>query len=369
MAIDRRLILKGLAATVAASILPVRGRAATAPLYVSCRMNAKNEASAVLFTLDGEELFSTVLPARGHDSVVRPLSGEIAVFARRPGNWFVVIDSAHRQVIHTILARDGRHFYGHGAYSPDGRILYATENDTKTGDGYIGLYDASNDYTRIGEFSARGVGPHDLAFLPGSTILAIANGGLRTLPESGREVLNPDDIHPNVALIDVHHDETLAVLDLGQDYSTLSIRHMAVAPDRSIAFGCQQAGDPADMPPLVGTVSKDGKIKLLDMPELDLMRMNNYVGSIALDAAGTIIAATSPQGGSVALFDRLTGAFIAREEMSDVCGVAALPKARDFLLTSGNAGMRKLATASAKLDRIGGSAMQGWIWDNHLLPL
>ena len=369
MAIDRRLILKGLAAAVAANMLPGRGRAATSPLYVSCRMNAKGEASAVMFSREGEELFSTILPARGHDSVARPSSGEITVFARRPGNWFIIIDATQATVAHTILAQDDRHFYGHGAYSADGRILYATENDTKTGDGSIGLYDATNSYARIGEFSSRGVGPHDLAFLPGSTILAIANGGLRTLPESGREVLNPGDIHPNVALIDVRHDETLAVLDLGQDYSGLSIRHMAIAPGRSIAFGCQQAGDPSEMPPLVGLVSNDGKIRLLDMPERDLMRMNNYVGSIALDATGTIIAATSPQGGSVALFDRITGNFIGRREMSDVCGVAALPEARQFLLTSGNAGMRALDMTCATLARIGGAAMQDWIWDNHILPL
>ncbi|MGE3876445.1 MAG: DUF1513 domain-containing protein [Parvibaculaceae bacterium] len=369
MAIDRRLILKVLAAAVAASMLPTRGRAATPPLYVSCRMNAANEASAVLFSRDGAELFSTILPARGHDSVARPLNGEIAVFARRPGNWFIVIDGTRKQLAHTIIAREGRHFYGHGAYTADGRILYATENDTRTGDGYIGIYDATNGYARIGEFSSRGVGPHDLAFLPGSGILAIANGGLRTLPESGREVLNPDDIHPNVALVNVMHDETLAVLDLGSDYSGLSIRHMAIAPDRTIAFGCQQAGDPSEMPPLVGLVSADGKIRLLDMPELDLMRMNNYVGSIALDAAGTIIAATSPQGGSVALFDRITGNFIARREMSDVCGVAPLTQARDFMLTSGNAGMRELDLSRETLDRIGGPAMQRWIWDNHILPL
>jgi hypothetical protein len=369
MAIDRRLILKGLAAAVTASVLPARGHAAASPLYVSCRMNAKGEASAVLFSREGEELFSTILPARGHDSVARPASGEIAVFARRPGNWFIVIDGARATAAHTILAHDGRHFYGHGAYSADGRILYATENDTKTGDGYIGIYDATNSYARIGEFSSRGVGPHDLAFLPGSAILAIANGGLRTLPESGREVLNPDDIHPNVALIDVRHDQTLAVFDLGPDYSGLSIRHMAIAPDRSIAFGCQQAGDPSEMPPLVGLVSANGGIRLLDMPELDLMRMNNYVGSVALDTTGAVIAATSPQGGSVALFDRLSGNFIARREMSDVCGITALPEARDFLLTSGNAGMRELDMARDTLPRIGGAAMQNWIWDNHILPL
>jgi hypothetical protein len=99
------------------------------------------------------------------------------------------------------------------------------------------------------------------------------------------------------------------------------------------------------------------------------MRMNNYVGSVALDTTGAVIAATSPQGGSVALFDRLSGNFIARREMSDVCGITALPEARDFLLTSGNAGMRELDMARDTLPRIGGAAMQNWIWDNHILPL
>ena len=79
------------------------------------------------------------------------------------------------------------------------------------------------------------------------------------------------------------------------------------------------------LPPLVGAVSAGGKVKLFDMPEVELLGMANYVGSMSLDESEEIVAATSPRGGSVALWNRRSGEFIFRERMNDVCGVAALP--------------------------------------------
>lgn len=369
MVIDRRQIVQGLAAALAMGLMPGRAGAKAPALYVSCRMDAEGKASAVLFSLGGQELFSTVLPARGHDATARPASPEIAVFARRPGNWFIVIDAATGRVIATVLSTKDRHFYGHGVFTPDGKLLYATENDTMTGNGLLGIYDASDNYRRIGEIASRGIGPHDIAFLPDGKTLVIANGGLRTSPETGREVLNKDDMKPNVALIDGAHDETLATFELDPQFRALSIRHMAIAQDRTIAFGCQYQGDPNDLPPLVGTVSASGKVALFDMPEVELLGMANYVGSMALDKSEEIVAATSPQGGSVAVWNRRTGGFLTRERMSDVCGVAALPGAHDFLLTSGNDGVRSLVEGAETLPRISGDRLQSWIWDNHLLPV
>lgn len=370
MVIDRRQIVQGLAAALVASLVP--GQAAAkqrVPLYVSCRMDAEGKASAAMFSLDGKELFSTVLPSRGHDATARPASPEIVVFARRPGNWFAVIDAAQGRLVTTVLSAKARHFYGHGVFAADGRLLYATENDMLTGNGILGIYDASDSYRRIGEISSRGIGPHDIAFLPDGKTLVIANGGLRTSPETGREVLNRDDMKPNVALVEAAHDQTLATLELGEPLRALSIRHMAIAQDRTVAFGCQYQGDPNDLPPLVGTVSPDGKVALLDMPEMELMGMSNYVGSLSLDKTEDIIAATSPQGGSVALWNRRSGEFLSRERMSDVCGVAALPDRHDFLLTSGNDGVRSLVEGAEALSRISDDRLQNWIWDNHLLPV
>src|SRR5437762_1492329 len=211
MVIDRRSLLAALAGAVAAIVLPLRGRADTnEPLFISCRADSAGQSSAAIFSLAGEEVFSTNLPARGHDSTLRPQAAEIVVFARRPGNWAIIIDTQILTVRHTLIARSDRHFYGHGAFSADGRLLYATENNALTGDGVIGIYDATDGYARIGEVSSRGIGPHDVVLMPDGITLAIANGGLRTLPESGREVLNPDDIQPNLTFIDPRHDETKA---------------------------------------------------------------------------------------------------------------------------------------------------------------
>lgn len=369
MVIDRREIVKGLAAALAASILPARAYAKGPALYISCRMDVEGKASAALFSSAGKELFSTVLPARGHDATARPASPEVVVFARRPGNWFIVVDAAKGRLVSTVLSAKDRHFYGHGVFTPDGKLLYATENDVVTGNGVLGIYDASADYRRIGEIASRGIGPHDIAFLPDGKTLVIANGGLRTSPETGREVLNKDDMKPNVALVDWARDETLAAFELDAPFRALSIRHMAIAKDRTIAFGCQYQGDPNDLPPLVGTVSASGKVALFEMPEVELLGMANYVGSMALDSSEEVVAATSPQGGSVALWNRRTGEFLTRERMNDVCGVAALPGARDFLLTSGNDGVRSLIEGTETLSRISTDRLQNWIWDNHLLPI
>ena len=55
--------------------------------------------------------------------------------------------------------------------------------------------------------------------------------------------------------------------------------------------------------------------------------------------------------------------------MSDVCGVAALPDHRQFLLTSGNDGVRTYVEGAETLTRIAADRLQKWIWDNHLLPI
>src|SRR5689334_19312387 len=77
MVIDRRQILQGLVAVVAAGLVPGRAKAKTPALYISCRMDAGGQASAAMFSGDGEELFSTILPSRGHDATARPTSSEV----------------------------------------------------------------------------------------------------------------------------------------------------------------------------------------------------------------------------------------------------------------------------------------------------
>ncbi|MGO4706924.1 DUF1513 domain-containing protein [Microvirga sp. 2MCAF38] len=365
--IDRRSFLAALSAAIAA---PLGSRLALAgtpePLFVSACFDASDAASVAVFSLDGHMLFNTRLPDRGHDIAMRPSSDDLVVFARRPGNWAAIIDRNTGIVAKVITSPPGRHFYGHGVFSADGGLLYATENAMTTGDGLLGIYDAKAGYRRVGEMPSFGIGPHDLAFLPGHRHIVVANGGIKTHPGTGREILNKDEMEPSLALVDPQSGTVLVKTDLGAALKGLSIRHLAVTATGEAVFGCQFEGDPNEMPSLVGTLTPDGKTRLLEMPEDDLDALKNYVGSVTLDASGTIAAATSPRGNTIAFWDLTSGRYLDRRRMSDVCGVAAAPMNGVFLATSGNAGVKLAPVASQELSRLGGTELDRWIWDNHL---
>lgn len=366
MVIDRRSFLIALGASLA---LPGgRARAGSdAAVYLGCRFQPDGSAFVSAFSLEGKELFATALPTRGHDSVCHPTASEAVVFARRPGNWFVVIDLATGLVRRMVTAAQDRHYFGHGVFSPDGRILLATENDTATGQGIIGLYDATGDYRRVGEYRSAGIGPHDMALLPNG-LVAVANGGTLTKPDNGRAVLNRATMRPNIALINPLSGTLKSVHELPADLHQLSIRHMAVAADGDIAFACQYEGEDDAAPALVGVLAGD-RMALIEVPEEEIGSLRNYVGSLSLDSSGGIIAATSPEGGTVAFFDRGARRYLGRRSLSDVCGVAPAGPAGAVLLTSGNGGVRLADPTSAELRRLKDASLDRWIWDNHLTPV
>ena len=61
--------------------------------------------------------------------------------------------------------------------------------------------------------------------------------------------------------------------------------------------------------------------------------MRQYVGAVAVNDAGTRVAATSPVGGHVLIFDAETRGFVESRAIADVCGIA--PDGRDFFISDG----------------------------------
>lgn len=367
------IVRRSFLAALGTALLSSRGRAGTAEaLYVSACTSAPDGTAIAAFDAEGGLVFATRLPARGHDIAARPGSTELVVFARRPGNWAAVVDRQNGMVLRVITALPGRHFYGHGVFQ--GGLLHATENAVATGEGVLGLYDPADGYRRVGELSSHGIGPHDLAVLPQNGVLGpgllVANGGIRTHPDTGREILNPDAMHPGLAIVDPSTGDARLTIDLGPTLRGLSIRHLAVMASGEAVFGCQFEGGTEALPALVGKVGRGGHTQFLEMPEDHLAAMENYIGEVGLDASGRIAVATSPRGGWAALFDAGSGRYIGRRRMSDVCGVASAPEGEGvFVVTSGNAGVRLACAQRSDLTRLGGSDLDRWSWDNHLLRL
>lgn len=353
----RRQFLGGL---IAASLLPKPTWAdAGSPAFLSAAARADGSYVLCGISADLDIRFERPLPARGHAAAAHPSLPEAVAFARRPGTFAIVIDCMTGTEKARLTTPVGRHFYGHGAFSADGSLLFTTENDFEAGRGRIGVWDTRAGYARVDEWDSGGIGPHDIKRLPGTDTLVVANGGIDTHPDSGRTKLNIPTMEPNLAYID--HGEVSEVSKLPTALHKNSIRHLAVGPEGQVAFGMQWQGD-GPVSTLVGVHRSGSAMTLMDAPQDAVRDMQGYIGSIAFRADGKTIAVTSPRGGLLQLFDAEAGQLVQSVAFEDVCGVAALGE--HFAVTSGAGAMRP--TDGTQLRPGVHTALQ---WDNHLIPL
>ena len=372
MAIERRRALQLLAGSIAGSLLPARFHAEAAapsePLYLSARADSvAGDYWASGFTADGSGVLDVTLPARGHSFAVRPGEREAVHFARRPGRFALVLDLVRGVIAQRVDSPAGRHFYGHGVFSHDGRLLYATENDFEGERGVIGVYDAARGYTRVDELPSHGIGPHEIALLSGGETLVVANGGIATHPDLPRVKLNLPSMAPSLCFVDRRSGAFRRELTLDPALHRLSIRHLAVGPDDSVAVAMQYEGPAHDRVPLVAVQRGGGRLRLLQGPRVVLRAMKNYCGSVCFDPAGRTIAVSAPRGNLVTFWDVGTGRYLSSAEVSDGCGVAPGPRPGGFLASSGVGGVvvidaRSGSTRPLVLDGLGAAR-----WDNHLV--
>jgi len=353
---SRRYFLAGLAAVA----LP---RLSWADAGNPAFLSAAREPSGAyaLFGLDaeGQDLFRIPLPDRGHAATAHPTAPEAVAFARRPGRFALVIDCVTGRVKHRLDVPAGRHFYGHGAFLQGGDILATSENDIESGEGRIGIWSRAEGYARIGEFASGGIGPHEIRAWADDT-LVVANGGIRTHPDRGREKLNLTDMRPNLSYLSAA-GEVLERIELPSDLNQNSIRHLALAPDGQVAFAMQWQGAPDAGVPLLGLHRPGGTVVLAKADLAEQMAMEGYAGSVAYAADGRYVGITSPRGGRLHLFHP-DGRFAASNKRADVCGLA--PGARGVVLTDGMGGVFR--SGSAGLSRL---ALAERAWDNHLVAI
>lgn len=361
MQLDRRSLLVGLASSAAMLAVPGRALAAFEPeCFAASRRDDRGNFSAALFTLRGD-VQAVELPARGHDITLKPDGSEWVAFARRPGRFGVAVPVDGRAPV-WFASKPDRHFFGHGVFSADGRLLYTTENDYAHAAGVIGVRDATDEYKQIGELPAHGMEPHDIALLPDGRTMAIANGGIQTHPDRGDDELNLPEMEPSLVYVDLETGDLVEEQRLKPELHQLSIRHMAVAAGDIVAFGCQYRGPEEDAPALIGFHRLGQTPVTIEAPGETQVALRNYIGSIAADRRGGIVAASAPKGGLVTYWDVAGRRYLGASDLDDGCGLAPTHRSARFLLTSGEGW---LATAEA------GGAMSRQIsefqWDNHAI--
>ena len=361
MAMDRRELLLGCAATAAMLALP-QGAAslAAAECFAAARKDDRGTYSAAMFSLNGD-LRSVELPGRGHDIALRPDGSEWVAFARHPGKFGVAVPTGSRSPT-WFSSKPDRHFFGHGVFSPDGRLLYATENDYAHARGVIGVRDATDGYKQIGEFPSYGLEPHDIALLGDGRTLVIANGGIETHPDYGSRELNLPEMKPSLVYLDLETGDLLEEQVLAPHLHQLSIRHLALAAKDIVVFGCQYRGPEIDAPPLIGFHRRGDAPAIVSAPGTTQIALRNYVGSVAADAAGGIVAASSPKGGLVTYWDVSSRRYLGSTGLNDGCGLAPMRHKASFLLTSGE-GWLASADATGQMQLYASK----FHWDNHAI--
>ena len=166
----------------------------------------------------------------------------LVTFTYCPGNFTLAIDVKSGKSL-LFKSPSHTHFYGHGAFSSDGNLLFAIENRFEIGEGLIVIYDATDSFSCIAEIPSHGIGPHKTVLMPDGHILCVANGGIATHTDTRRVKLNIPEMQSSVVFIDSRHGDPVAKFDMPQRMRLLSLRHMAIDHEGKVWIGGQYEGD------------------------------------------------------------------------------------------------------------------------------
>jgi hypothetical protein len=371
MAIDWRIHRRGLFASAGAAVLggtlarQTRAAADKTPdvkLIGAARIGETDGGVRI----DAQGLTGFSLPGRAHEPV-QLANGDVALIGRRPGTFAAIVNPQDPQTpARTFSPLAGYRFAGHAALHPDGRTLATSEIDAETGAGAVVLRDAGDGAQRA--VFAVGIEPHDLLFARGGSRLVVAIGGIAKAADVKGPPINAGNIESAILELDPGSGAILKCHQLGEPMKSLSLRHMALAPDgETIAFGMQDQ-DRAQLRPLMGVLRVGADLSLLPLPAQDEGALRSYVGSVAIDSSGRFVAATSPKGGVIGLWSLSDGRWFGGFALGDVCGLATDLESGCFWATSGLGDVAKLSASAA-----GFEPKAHWqapaAFDNHLLRI
>lgn len=305
-------------------------------------------------------LDSFVLPARGHAPVHMP-DGRVLMMSRRPGLHATLIDANDpaRSSMFTTASR----FSGHAAVSPDGATLVTGEFDAESFAAEIALRDPVTGAERV-RWRPGGIEVHELLFARGGSRLVVALGGLIQDGGVAGPAVHPGGIDSAVLELDALSGKLLARRKVA--FPSLSLRHLAVTPDGTTVAVAAQDQDIAVKRPLVGLIRAGGEIEFLSWPDPHDFDFRSYVGSVAIDAAGAVVAAASPRGGVLGFWSVADGRWLGGLAIADVCGLAAASEPGMFWASSGLGNVLKLGAAPPRIDAEWRTQAG---FDNHLLRL
>lgn len=288
------------------------------------------------------------VPTRAHGLSVAP-DGSVLVVARRPGEWLLRWwpHQKARQPQWQWADAD-RRFNGHALPSADGRWVYSVESDQDSGQSLLVRRDAAR-LAVSDEWPTGGVDAHELIWqAPGQLLLA--NGGVPSLPETGRARRPGQAVDSSLVLMAADSGARLGQWRLSDP--ELSLRHLSRHANGVVGIALQaQYADPAAHASAPVFARWDGQDLQLHEAAQPLA---GYGGSVCATPQGFSVSV--PRANGVAHWD-LQGQWQGLSPLVEACPLALTAEG----LWAG--GRERIWQAGG-----GGRAVQaapGKIWDNH----
>ena len=171
---------------------------------------------------------SMTVSTRPHALLVEP-GGTVLAVARRPGDWLLRWHPGTGQQQWHWIAGD-RRFNGHAIASANGAQIWTTETDLDNAQGRLGVRETRS-LEKTDEWATHGMDPHELVALPErlgefpAGTLMVANGGIATLPETGRSKRKLARMDASLVALNPASGALLGQWRLADPF--LSIRHLA----------------------------------------------------------------------------------------------------------------------------------------------
>ncbi len=261
--------------------------------------------------LDAEALAPrlVVMDFQGHGFAPDPRDPNKMVIFEKHGPGCCEVDLAQGKVTRSMPPVKGAKFYGHGAYSPDGAELYATESVIDEAyRGIISIRDGKT-FELKGEFPTFGAAPHDCTLIDEGKTMVVTNGGGKL-----------DGPKPCVTYVNVPKRELIERLEFENE--NINAGHLIVTKKGDLlCSNARREGLPEDALGGMSVRVKDGKLTTFTKPEDVYKKMVGETLSLAFNEETRIVAATNPYGNIVTFWNIDTGELKRKIEVQNPRGI------------------------------------------------
>lgn len=255
-------------------------------------VSGKTEYALAVINLDVETPVAERVPLQflAHGISFDPTDAQRAVVFEKKGPGACVIDLRSRRVVRSIPTEKTRHFYGHGAFSTDGSLLYATESQLDREFAGVLVVRDGKTLRELGTLPTHGTAPHDCILIDEGRTMVVANGGG---PVGGSA--------PCVTYIDLKSEKLLDLVPIGSP--RFNAGHVALSARGDLAVVSAPREGLSNQEFGAVTIRAAGQSAVtLKRPHNAIARMIGETLSVAINDRDRTVLATHPLGDCVSVW-------------------------------------------------------------------